>query len=71
MRRADRLFAILQILRRKKMARAADIAAALDVSPRTIYRDIRDLMAHGVDRSKTARDFLAQDAARKNGPAAR
>ena len=48
MRRADRLFAILQILRRKKMARAADIAAALDVSPRTIYRDIRDLMAHGV-----------------------
>jgi len=48
MRRADRLFAILQILRRSKLAKAADIAAALDVSPRTIYRDIRDLMSHGV-----------------------
>jgi len=48
MRRADRLFAILQILRRGKVARAVDIAAALDVTPRTIYRDVSDLMAHGV-----------------------
>jgi predicted DNA-binding transcriptional regulator YafY len=48
MRRADRLFAILQILRRSKLAKAADIAAALEVSPRTIYRDVNDLMAHGV-----------------------
>jgi predicted DNA-binding transcriptional regulator YafY len=48
MRRADRLFEILQILRRKKVARAADIARALEVSRWTIYRDIRDLMASGV-----------------------
>jgi predicted DNA-binding transcriptional regulator YafY len=48
MRRADRLFEILQILRRKNVARAADIAQALEVSRWTIYRDIRDLMASGV-----------------------
>lgn len=48
MRRADRLFEILQVLRRRKMARAVDIAGELEVSARTIYRDIADLMAQGV-----------------------
>jgi predicted DNA-binding transcriptional regulator YafY len=48
MRRADRLFEILQILRRKKTARAADIADELEVAVRTVYRDIADLMAQGV-----------------------
>ena len=48
MRRADRLFEILQFLRRKKTARAIDIAQALEVSERTIYRDIRDMVARGV-----------------------
>lgn len=48
MRRADRLFEILQILRRRKTATAADIAGILEVSPRTIYRDIRDMIARGV-----------------------
>lgn len=48
MRRADRLFEIIQILRRKKLARARDLARALEVSERTIYRDIGDLMASGV-----------------------
>jgi predicted DNA-binding transcriptional regulator YafY len=48
MRRADRLFEILQILRRKKTARAVDIADELEVSIRTVYRDIADLMAQGV-----------------------
>lgn len=48
MRRADRLFEIIQILRRMKLARARDLAGKLEVSERTIYRDIRDLMAHGV-----------------------
>lgn len=48
MRRADRLFEIIQFIRRKKLARAQDIAEKLEVSERTIYRDIRDLMASGV-----------------------
>lgn len=48
MRRADRLFEILQILRHRKTVKAADIADALEVSRRTIYRDITDLMASGV-----------------------
>jgi predicted DNA-binding transcriptional regulator YafY len=48
MRRADRLFEIIQILRRRRLARAADLAEKLEVSERTIYRDISDLMASGV-----------------------
>ncbi|MBI1774679.1 MAG: YafY family transcriptional regulator [Proteobacteria bacterium] len=48
MRRADRLFEIIQFLRRKKSTRAADLAARLEVSERTIYRDIRDLVSTGV-----------------------
>ncbi len=48
MRRADRLFEIIQILRRKKLARARDLAEELEVSERTIYRDMRDLMTTGV-----------------------
>lgn len=48
MRRADRLFEIIQILRRRKLARARDMAEKLEVSERTVYRDIRDLMASGV-----------------------
>jgi predicted DNA-binding transcriptional regulator YafY len=48
MRRADRLFEIIQLLRRMKLARARDLAEKLEVSERTIYRDIRDLMSSGV-----------------------
>lgn len=48
MRRADRLFEIIQILRRKRLARARDLAQTLEVSERTIYRDVSDLMASGV-----------------------
>ena len=48
MRRADRLFQIIQIMRRKGLTRAADLSAELEVSERTIYRHIRDLMATGV-----------------------
>ena len=36
MRRADRLFKIVQILRRKKTTRASDLATLLGVSERTI-----------------------------------
>lgn len=48
MRRADRLFAIIQLMRRKPTLRARDLAETLEVSERTVYRDIRDLMASGV-----------------------
>jgi len=49
MRRADRLFRIIQVLRRKKRpATAAEIAEELEASPRTIYRDIAQLMAERV-----------------------
>lgn len=48
MRRADRLFEIIQIMRRERLVRARDLAGQLEVSERTIYRDIQDLVASGV-----------------------
>jgi predicted DNA-binding transcriptional regulator YafY len=47
-RRADRLFQIIQLLRRRRRAVTASwLARQLEVSERTIYRDIRDLVASG------------------------
>ncbi|MFV0507819.1 MAG: HTH domain-containing protein, partial [Shewanella algae] len=40
MRRADRLFQIVQILRHRRLTTAAVLAERLEVSVRTIYRDI-------------------------------
>ncbi|MCH9671384.1 MAG: YafY family transcriptional regulator [Gammaproteobacteria bacterium] len=48
MRRADRLFDIIQILRRRKLVRAHELARELEVSERTVYRDIVDLQRSGV-----------------------
>lgn len=48
MRRADRLFQIVQMLRRRRVTTAAQLASALAVSERTIYRDMDDLSASGV-----------------------
>jgi len=48
MRRADRLFQIVQHLRGQQLTTAAELARRLEVSPRTIYRDIADLMSNGV-----------------------
>jgi predicted DNA-binding transcriptional regulator YafY len=49
MRRADRLFQIVQILRRQRQPVAAStIAAELETSVRTVYRDIADMMAQRV-----------------------
>jgi predicted DNA-binding transcriptional regulator YafY len=47
-RRADRLFEIIQLLRRKPTVKARELSEALEVSERTIYRDIQDLIASGV-----------------------
>ncbi|MCI4663687.1 MAG: YafY family transcriptional regulator [Neomegalonema sp.] len=48
MRRADRLFQIVQHLRGGRSMTAATLAERLEVSERTIYRDIADLKACGV-----------------------
>jgi len=48
-RRADRLFQIVQIVRgARRPITAAQLAGELELTPRTIYRDIADLMASGV-----------------------
>ena len=47
MRRADRLFRIVQMLRSGRLKTAAALAERLQVSERTIYRDIRDLQLNG------------------------
>src|SRR4029077_20303246 len=48
MRRADRLFEIVQYLRGRRLTTAAQLAQWLEVSERTIYRDVADLAASGV-----------------------
>ena len=48
MRRTDRLFELIQILRDGRLHRAADMAERLEVSVRTIYRDMDTLAASGV-----------------------
>jgi predicted DNA-binding transcriptional regulator YafY len=49
MRRADRLFQIIQILRRStRPVTAAALAEELEVSKRTVYRDVADLVGQRV-----------------------
>src|SRR5712671_5521473 len=49
MRRADRLFQIIQILRRTPRPITAEaLAAELETSKRTVYRDIADLIGQRV-----------------------
>jgi len=48
MRRADRLFQIVQLVRGRRLTTADFLAARLAVSVRTVYRDIADLQAQGV-----------------------
>jgi predicted DNA-binding transcriptional regulator YafY len=49
MRRADRLFQIIQVLRRsRRPVTASQLAAELEVSQRSIYRDIADLIGQRV-----------------------
>ncbi len=48
MRRADRLFRLLLRLRPGRVVTAARLARELEVSERTVYRDIADLAASGM-----------------------
>jgi len=48
MRRADRLFQIIQGLHHERAVTARQLADNLEVSERTIYRDIQDLSLSGV-----------------------
>ncbi|MBI1422309.1 MAG: WYL domain-containing protein [Gammaproteobacteria bacterium] len=48
MRRADRLFQIVQNLHHTRVITARELAGILEVSERTIYRDIQDLSLSGV-----------------------
>ena len=48
MRRADRLFQIVQLIRGRRLTTAAFLATRLEVSERTVYRDVADLQHQGV-----------------------
>ena len=48
MRRADRLFQIVQLIRGRRLTTAAHLAQRLEVSQRTVYRDVADLQHQGV-----------------------
>jgi len=47
-RRADRLFRLVQLLRARRFATGEQIADELGVSKRTVYRDVADLQGSGV-----------------------
>jgi len=64
MRRAERLFQIIQILRRSKRnpIRAHDIADELETSLRTVYRDIAQLLAERVPiRGEAGIGYILED----------
>jgi predicted DNA-binding transcriptional regulator YafY len=48
MRRADRLFEIVHHLRGRRLTTAAQLAEWLEISERTVYRDIADLQKSGI-----------------------
>ncbi|WP_420863101.1 helix-turn-helix transcriptional regulator [Algirhabdus cladophorae] len=48
MKRADRLIELVQLMRGDRLTRAEDLAERLQVSVRTVYRDMDTLMASGI-----------------------
>ena len=62
MRRADRLFEIIQLMRGGRRVTARRLAERLEVSVRTIYRDVADLMATGVPiEGEAGYGYILQD----------
>jgi predicted DNA-binding transcriptional regulator YafY len=64
MRRADRLFQIIQILRRSsRPVTAVELGRELEVSPRTVYRDVADLIGQRVPiRGEAGFGYILDDA---------
>ncbi|MEM9505738.1 MAG: HTH domain-containing protein, partial [Cyanobacteria bacterium P01_E01_bin.43] len=48
MRRAERLFRLVALMRANGLSRAEDLADTLEVSVRTIYRDVAHLQGSGL-----------------------
>ena len=48
MRRAERLFQLVQLIRGRRLSTAQFLAERMEISVRTVYRDVADLMAQGV-----------------------
>ena len=48
MRRTDRLFQIVQLIRGRRLSTAAFLAHRLEVSLRTVYRDVAELQHQGI-----------------------
>nr|WP_315241730.1 YafY family protein [uncultured Albidiferax sp.] len=48
MRRADRLFHLVQLVRGRRLSTASFLAERLEISERTVYRDVADLQRQGV-----------------------
>ena len=48
MRRADRLFHLVQLVRGRRLSTASFLAERLGISERTVYRDVADLQRQGV-----------------------
>jgi predicted DNA-binding transcriptional regulator YafY len=48
MRRAERLFQLIQLIRGRRLSTARFLAERLQVSERTVYRDVAELLAQGV-----------------------
>ena len=68
MRRADRLFQIIQLLRNHRVTTAARLAESLEVSERIVYRDIGDLVSSGL--TPTVEQAAVRDELPKNDPEA-